>query len=345
MNSKKTNDWLKSREDYKSSKNAELLYDEIKKASVSALSKAITLVESKNKNDISQANILIQKILSESNEGLRIGITGVPGVGKSTFIESFVLYLSSIGKKVAVLTIDPTSSRTKGSILGDKTRMNKLVGDKNVFIRPTSSGLALGGVNAHTRDAIILCEAFGFDIIIVETVGVGQSETEVFEMTDFFLLLMLAGAGDELQGIKRGIMEMADCIAITKSDGDNILNSKKAVQAYKNALHLFPPKENNWIPQVLKCSAYENENIDKIWEIICGFENQQKLNGEFNKNRTRQNLLWFKSSINYLLESRFLGNAEIQQEIKNYENFISEGKISPLVAANEIMDKVFNKQF
>jgi LAO/AO transport system kinase len=269
------------------------------------LSQAITLLESKLSKHQTSANQVIDKALPHSGESIRIGITGVPGVGKSTFIESFGNYLTSLGKKVAVLAIDPSSQKRGGSILGDKTRMETLVNNENVYIRPSPSKGALGGVAQQTRASILLCEAAGFDVIIIETVGVGQSEIAVHGMVDFFLLLMLSGAGDELQGIKRGIMEMADTIAITKADGDNVLNAKKAKQRYKNAMHLFPANNNEWIPEVVNCSSLENTGIENVWEIIEKFERHTKLKGYFEENRNNQAKYWMYEKINDELKRRF----------------------------------------
>ena len=248
--------------------SADALAHDILKGNITALSRGITLVESKNKDHLNEANALIMKCLPYANKSIRIGITGVPGVGKSTFIETFGNLLISLGKKVAVLAIDPSSSLSKGSILGDKTRMEDLVKQPNAFIRPSASGETLGGVARKTRESIILCEAAGFDIIIIETVGVGQSETAVHSMVDFFLLLQLTGAGDELQGIKRGIIEMADSIIINKADGNNITAAKIAKTEFNRALHLYPDKGNNWVPKTLTCSALNNEGISNIWELI-----------------------------------------------------------------------------
>jgi LAO/AO transport system kinase len=240
------------------------------------LSKAITLVESTLKSDHILAEKVIEKVLPHTGDSIRIGITGVPGVGKSTFIESFGKLITSMDKKLAVLAIDPSSQRSKGSILGDKTRMESLSTDPMAYIRPSASGSSLGGVSTKTRETMLLCEAAGFEVIFVETVGVGQSETTVKGMVDFFLLLMLSGAGDELQGIKKGIMEMADTIAITKADGDNKSKCERAKREYKNALHLFPPSETGWYPNVLTCSAVNNEGLDAIWNEISKFSQHMK---------------------------------------------------------------------
>ena len=240
---------------------------------ITFLSRAITLVESTNSKHQQKANEILERCLPYANKSIRIGITGVPGVGKSTFIEAFGKHLTSKDKKVAVLAIDPSSSVNKGSILGDKTRMEQLVTDKNAFIRPSASGTSLGGVAQKTRESIILCEAAGFDTILIETVGVGQSETLVHSMVDFFLLLKLAGAGDELQGIKRGIIEMADAIVINKADNDNEKNAKIAKIEFNRALHLYPLKDSKWQPKVLTASALNNIGIDKIDEMINQYFN------------------------------------------------------------------------
>lgn len=268
-----------------------------------ALSKALTLVESKNDAHRKLAEELVDKVLPYSGNSVRLGITGVPGVGKSTFIEAFGEYLTSIGKKVAVLAIDPTSTKNRGSILGDKTRMEQLSVNPDAFIRPSPSAGSLGGVAHKTRESILLCEAAGFDVIIVETVGVGQSETEVKSMVDFFVLLMLAGAGDELQGIKRGIMEMADLLIINKADGDNIRPAKLASGEYKRALHLFPPNPNEWIARVLTASARQKQGMSQAWEVVEEFENQQKVKGYFSENRRDQNIHWFNSLVDLSLQN------------------------------------------
>ena len=294
------------------------LSQEILNGNITALGQGITLIESTLKEDEIKAQNLLSECLPKSGNSIRIGITGVPGVGKSTFIESFGKLLTSKGKKVAVLAIDPTSEKTKGSILGDKSRMTTLSAEKNAFIRPSPSSGTLGGVANKTRDSIILCEAAGFEIILVETVGVGQSETSVNNLVDFFLLLMLAGAGDELQGIKRGIMELADTLVITKADSQNIKNAKNAAAEYKRALHLFPPMENGWTPQVTTCSALENKGITEILEIINQFNSQMISNQWKIKNRADQNNYWLHFKI-----KEELGN-------KKYNSLLDSGKIKLL---------------
>ena len=303
-----------------------------------ALSKSITLIESRRRDDRSMAADLIDSIIAHTGKSLRLGITGVPGVGKSSFIEQFGEYLISIGKKVAVLTVDPSSNRSKGSILGDKTRMEKLSKNEAAFIRPSASGSSLGGVTSNTREAILLCEAAGYDVIIVETVGVGQSETAVKEMVDYFLLLMLAGGGDELQGIKRGIMEMADHILINKADKNNVNRAKQAAKEYQNAIHLFPPIESEWVVPVKTCSALENTGIRETWDLIYEYESLAKGNGWFERNRTHQLMHWFHERINDRLHQQFKLNTTIQEEIKKKEKLIASKKISVRTAVDELFD-------
>ena len=300
------------------------------------LSRAITLVESKRPDDRTLSAELIDKITNNNNKSLRIGITGVPGVGKSTFIESFGKMLTSQGKKVAVLSIDPSSNRTRGSILGDKTRMDELSRDPNAYIRPSASGSSLGGVASSTREAIMICEAAGFDIIIVETVGVGQSETVVKDMVDYFLLLMLAGGGDELQGIKRGIMEMADHILINKADNNNLKAAKRAKKEYSNAVHLFPPNEAEWTVPVGLCSAIEKTGIDEAWKAIATYETQTRSSGWFEENRKRQLIKWFHERIHARLEENFYAQQNIKEEIKKREELISSQKLSVRKAVDEL---------
>ena len=264
--------------------SAEELISGILAGNMTDLSRSITLVESTNIEHLTKANTIINACLPHSKKSVRIGITGVPGVGKSTFIEAFGTYLTRLGKKVAVLAVDPSSTISHGSILGDKTRMEELVKDKNAYIRPSASGATLGGVARKTRETITLCEANGFDIIIIETVGVGQSETAVHSMVDFFLLLKISGAGDELQGIKRGIMEMADAIVINKADGDNIKKANLAKVEFNRALHLFPAKNSDWHPKVMTCSSITKEGIENVWETILNYLELTASNQYFEKN-------------------------------------------------------------
>lgn len=304
---------------------------------ISYLSRAITLIESTNPNHQKKATAILEQCLPFANKSIRIGITGVPGVGKSTFIEAFGKYFTNKGKKVAVLAIDPSSSINKGSILGDKTRMEELVKDQNAYIRPSPSGTSLGGVAQKTRETIILCEAAGFDVIFIETVGVGQSETAVHSMVDFFLLLKLAGAGDELQGIKRGIIEMADAIVINKADKDNVKRAELAKNEFTRALHLYPPKESNWQPQVTTCSAFYNERIDTVYDIIQDYFKLTKSNGYFEKQRNNQNNYWFLETINYQLITNFYNKKEVKEGLKKYKEEIKNLKTTPFKAAQEIL--------
>src|SRR5690554_5783525 len=317
--------------------NIETLIEKLRQGDIPSLSKAITLVESTNPQHQEQAHKIIQSCLLYANKSVRIGITGVPGVGKSTFIEAFGMYLTSIGKKVAVLAIDPSSSISRGSILGDKTRMEDLVKNENAFIGPSASGESLGGVSRKTREAIILCEACGFDTILIETVGVGQSETAVHSMTDFFLLLNLAGAGDELQGIKRGVMEMADAVVINKADGDNMERARTAKLDVNRALHLFPLKESGWQPKVKTASAYYNQGIDKIWDMIQSYFELTKSNDYFEQNRTNQNLYWLKETVQEHLLNSFYQNEEIKKRLEIAENEIQNNTKSPFAVANELL--------
>lgn len=308
-----------------------------------ALSRAITLVESTNPEHTHKANEVIQACIPHANNSVRIGITGVPGVGKSTFIEAFGTYLTSIGKKVAVLAVDPSSSISGGSILGDKTRMEDLVKNPNAYIRPSASGDSLGGVARKTRESIILCEAAGFDTIIVETVGVGQSETAVHSMVDFFLLLNLAGAGDELQGIKRGIMEMADAFIINKADGDNLQKARIAKLDINRALHLFPEKKSGWHPTAQLCSAIEKTGIESIWKIIQDYLNLTTQNSYFDLNRKNQAKHWMFETINEQLKNNFYQNPVIMDEIDFQLQNVQANQISPFKAAQILLEFYFNK--
>lgn len=308
-----------------------------------ALSRAITLIESTNPEHLERANEVINGCLPLANNSIRIGITGVPGVGKSTFIEVFGKHLTSLGKKVAVLAVDPSSSISYGSILGDKTRMEELVKDENAFIRPSASGESLGGVARKTRESIILCEACGFDTIIIETVGVGQSETAVHSMVDFFLLLKISGAGDELQGIKRGIMEMADTIVINKADGDNISKAKLAKTEFNRALHLFPAKKSGWVPKASTCSSYTKEGIDDAWNTISKYFEMVHLNHYFQVKRQEQNLFWMMETIDQQLKSNFYTNTSIQSLLESNKKAVTNNEISPFAAAMQLLSIYFKK--
>jgi LAO/AO transport system kinase len=314
------------------------LYKGILKGDRSVLAKGITLVESNLPQHQDKAQELIQKCLPHSGNSLRIGITGSPGAGKSSFIETFGVYLiEDHKKKLAVLAIDPTSQRTKGSILGDKTRMNCLSAKDDAFIRPSPSGSSLGGVAQKTRESILLCEAAGYSTILIETVGVGQSETAVHGMTDFFLLLMLAGAGDELQGIKRGIMEMCDGMAITKCDGQNVTKALAARSEYQNALHLFPAAQSGWSPKVIATSAVTKEGLLDVWQMITEFEKAVKQNNWFYKNRKEQQKNWMENTIHDSLMFNFYKHPDVQKELPLAEQAVLEGRESPFKAANRLL--------
>jgi LAO/AO transport system kinase len=306
--------------------NEKTIIENIQKGDTLALSKAITLCESTLESEQKIAQNIIAALSEKSGKSIRVGITGVPGVGKSTLIEVFGKLLTSQGKKVAVLAIDPTSEQTQGSILGDKSRMHELAANENAFIRPSPSSGTLGGVASKTRESVILCEAAGYDVILVETVGVGQSETTVSNLVDFFLLLMLAGAGDELQGIKRGIMELADALIINKADGDNIINANNAALAYKRALHLFPSMENGWTPQVSTCSAIENTDIDKIWDMITTYDSQMSASGWKNENREQQNIYWLHHIVKEELGSKQYNSLKAEGKLKMLEKELTKGK-------------------
>jgi LAO/AO transport system kinase len=308
------------------------------------LSRAITLIESNLTEDKDLAQELLESILPYTGKSIRIGITGVPGVGKSTFIETFGKYLTSQNKKIAVLAIDPSSQLTKGSILGDKTRMEELAHEPLAYIRPSPTGASLGGVTYKTRETMLLCEAAGFEVIIIETVGVGQSETYVHGMVDFFLLLMLAGAGDELQGIKKGIMEMADLIAITKADSGNEHQANLAKNEYESALHTFPPNGTGWFPQVVTCSATEKVGISEIWEMVEKHREMLRNNGKFVENRQNQNLVWMHDFIKQSLEQNFYTNHNVSSTIKDIQNAVIEGKKLPIQAGLELLSIFYNNK-
>jgi len=307
------------------------------KGDTTLLARAITLVESTHKDHQQQSYEIIEHCLSKRNQSIRVGITGVPGVGKSTFIESLGTAMTAKGKKVAVLAVDPTSSLSRGSILGDKTRMPLLANDPLAFIRPSPSGNSLGGVARKTRESIVLCEAAGFDVVLIETVGVGQSETAVHSMVDFFLLLKLAGAGDELQGIKRGIMEMADAVVINKADGANLKRALRAKSDFERALHLYPPKENSWSPKVLTCSAIENQGITEIWDLVEDYVKLTGENGAFEKKRKSQNKFWFLQTVERLLTQGFYQNPKIAKELSDMTRKVEINEISPFRAAEELL--------
>ena len=303
---------------------------------ITILSQAVTLVESSLHEHQEIAQEIIEKCLPHAGKSVRVGITGVPGAGKSTSIDSFGMHLINAGHKLAVLAIDPSSERSKGSILGDKTRMEALSREKNAFIRPSPSAGSLGGVARKTRETIVLCEAAGFDTIFVETVGVGQSETAVHSMVDFFLLIQLAGTGDELQGIKRGIMEMADGIIINKADGDNIKKAELAAAQFRNALHLFPPSDSGWSPKVLTYSGYYGLGIKEIWDMVNEYVAFTKKNGYFDYKRNEQAKYWMYESINDSLRDKFYTNPEVEKMLQPTERQVLNNEISSFVAAKRI---------
>ncbi len=301
-----------------------------------ALAKAITLVESHHPEHIQQAQHMLDTLLPHTGNSIRIGISGIPGVGKSTFIEAFGLYLIEQGKRVAVLAVDPSSPLAGGSILGDKTRMEHLARHKNAFIRPSPTSGSLGGVAHKTREALLLVEAAGYDVILVETVGVGQSEYEVAGMVDFFTVLMLPNAGDELQGIKKGILELADALLVNKADGESVQLAKMTQQHYENAFHLLR-QTSFWTPQVLPISALENENIDTAWGMVIDYVSQAKERGSFNKKRARQNRHWLDKLVHQLLEQVLMQNPEAQALWPCLERDVVDGKITPYSAAKAII--------
>lgn len=302
------------------------------------LAKAITLMESSLPEDQRLADEVLDAVASYSGNSIRIGITGSPGVGKSTFIESFGKIFLRSEKKIAILTIDPTSQLTGGSILGDKTRMQDLAKDPRVFIRPTPSGHTLGGVAAYTRETILLCEASGHEIIIVETVGTGQSEIAIRNMTDFFLLLMQPGSGDELQGIKKGIVEMADAIAITKADGTNLQAATTTQTDFQHALHLLPPPPSGWVPPVVTCSARESRGISEIHEIIETYRKEVSSSGYFQSNRQRQQASWLNDHFNFLLTVDPRQFPAVAEAERNLKELVHSGNVTPRQAANQLLD-------
>ena len=318
--------------------------EQILKGNITVLSQAVTLLESQKSEHQVIAQEVIEKCLPYSGNSMRIGITGVPGAGKSTSIDAFGMHLiHESKKKLAVLAIDPSSERTKGSILGDKTRMEELSREQDAFIRPSPSAGSLGGVARKTRETIILCEAAGFDTIFVETVGVGQSETAVHSMVDFFLLIQLAGTGDELQGIKRGIMEMADGIVVNKADGDNIDRAKLAASQYRNALHLFPMPPSGWSPKVLTYSGYYKLGVKEIWDMVDEYISFTKDNGYFDYKRNSQAKYWMYESINEQLKNHFYQSPEIEQELILKEKQVLNSEISSFTAAKQMLDLYFDK--
>ena len=318
--------------------------DGIVKGNVTVLSQAVTLVESLKPEHQAIAQEVIEKCLPYAGNSVRIGISGVPGAGKSTSIDAFGLHVLKDGGKLAVLAIDPSSERTKGSILGDKTRMERLAVHPKAFIRPSPSAGSLGGVARKTRETIVLCEAAGFDKIFVETVGVGQSETAVHSMVDFFLLIQLAGTGDELQGIKRGIMERADGIIINKADGDNAPKAELAANSFRNALHLFPPSESGWTPQVITYSGFYEYKIKEVWDMVWAYIDFVKKNGYFQYRRNEQAKYWMYETINESLKNSFYNNPEISALLEKYEQEVLAGQQTSFAAARRLLDLYYSRK-
>ena len=313
----------------------------ILRGDITILSQAITLIESNKPEHYDQAQQIIERCLPHAGRSVRIGITGVPGAGKSTFIEAVGNMVVSLHHRLAVLAIDPSSERSGGSILGDKTRMESISSNPDIFIRPSPSAGSLGGVARKTRETIVLCEAAGFDVIFIETVGVGQSETAVHSMVDMFMLLQISGAGDELQGIKRGIMEMADMMVITKADGENIHKAELAKTQFQSALRLFPVPESQWRPKVYTCSSVDGTGLEEVWKGVEEFLDHTERNGYFQHNRNRQNKYWMYESINEALRNSFYQDPAIESRIGDYEQRVLDARISSFVAAKELLDLYF----
>ncbi|WP_053073718.1 methylmalonyl Co-A mutase-associated GTPase MeaB [Bacillus sp. LL01] len=303
----------------------------------SDLAQAITLVESNASRHFHKSQEIIQEIMPSTGRSVRIGISGVPGAGKSTFIEAFGLYLCELGHQVAVLAVDPSSSKTGGSILGDKTRMEQLARHPKAFIRPSPSSGTLGGVHRKTRESILLCEAAGYDVILVETVGVGQSEAIVRDMVDFFLLLVLTGAGDELQGMKKGILELVDAIVVNKADGDNKARAEKTAHEYRQILHFLQPATDGWETKTFSCSALHNKGIDQTWSLVKEFMDVTKASEEFDRRRTEQKRSWFYTSLKDQIEMLFFSDTNVRSQLPLMENQISTGEISVSAAVNSLM--------
>lgn len=314
----------------------------ILRGDITILSQAITLIESNKPEHYDQAQQIIERCLPHAGRSVRIGITGVPGAGKSTFIEAVGNMVVSLHHRLAVLAIDPSSERSGGSILGDKTRMESISSNPDIFIRPSPSAGSLGGVARKTRETIVLCEAAGFDVIFIETVGVGQSETAVHSMVDMFMLLQISGAGDELQGIKRGIMEMADMMVITKADGENRQKAELARAQFQSALHLFPMPESGWRPKVYTCSAVAETGLEEVWKGVEEFLDHIESNGYFQSNRNRQNKYWMYESINDALKDSFYRDPAVAAHLADVEQRVLDAKLSSFIAAKELLDIYFD---
>jgi LAO/AO transport system kinase len=314
------------------------LTKDLRAGSRAALARAITLIESRRADHQASARELVQALLPATGKAVRVGITGSPGVGKSTTIDALGMYLIGQGHKVAVLAVDPSSARTGGSILGDKTRMAQLAASDHAFIRPSPSSGTLGGVAAKTREAMLLCEAAGFDVVLVETVGIGQSETAVYDMTDFFLALMLPGAGDELQGIKKGLVELADMIAINKADGDNVKRANTAAAEYRSALHILTPRSEHWYPPVVTYSALTGHGIAELWQKVLDHRIAMNASSEFAARRREQQVKWMWSMLEGRMMARLRADAAIRAKVKKTEAEVADGKMTPAVAAEHIAE-------
>lgn len=321
--------------------SVEELYNGVLKGERTHLARAITLIESNAEHHFRKGQELLQKLLPHSGNALRIGITGVPGAGKSTFIEAFGTYLCDLDLKVAVLAVDPSSSITGGSILGDKTRMEQLARNPRAFIRPSPSGGKLGGVHRKTRETMLICEASGFDVILIETVGVGQSEVIVRDMVDFFMLLVLTGAGDELQGMKKGIMELADGVFVNKSDGDNRVFAEKTKREYNQVLHFLQPATKGWITQAYTCSALYNDGIENVWKTVKAFEENTKSTGVFDERRRFQTKEWMKSMIVDQLQANFFFHPVVKELLPKFENEIMAGSRTVTSAVEQLFQQYF----
>ncbi|MDE2062943.1 MAG: methylmalonyl Co-A mutase-associated GTPase MeaB [Bradyrhizobium sp.] len=318
--------------------NLEALANDLRSGHRAALARAITLIESRRPDHQASARELVQTLLRDTGKAIRVGITGSPGVGKSTTIDTLGMFLIERGHKVAVLAVDPSSARTGGSILGDKTRMARLAASDTAYIRPSPASGTLGGVAAKTREAMLLCEAAGFDVVLVETVGIGQSETAVCDMTDFFLALMLPGAGDELQGIKKGLVELADMIAINKADGDNVKRANVAAAEYRGALHILAPRSEHWNPPVVTYSALTGSGIDTLWQKILDHRTAMDASGEFAARRQQQQVKWMWSMLEQLTMARLRSDASVRAKVKRIEAEVAGGRVSPALAAEQIAE-------